>query len=373
MARAGRTARRTPRNPRRGLSGTASALAPCRGRRIGCQDGSLLWGRGPRRCGPRNLRGATPCRPRIPAGKRSDDDVRPPLPDRCEPHGRPLRRPRASPHAEHRPAHRHHRLFGGRRAHGHRPDRGRIRRLDDPALVPAARRHRFGRGPRGRRLGVPRRPRHPHDRRRLDARPLLRAGVRAGARPVLGDGLPPARHERAPRRALRRVAAADRRVLAHARLAARRRTRGAGAGCHDSRLLRGLRRRGQRLPRRPPGRRCVARIRGDGAAERRLRDRTVDPGRLGGVAQGDGVGPAQQHRRRDRSRAARRGLHPRPDRRPLPRVPLRGPPRDRADDHGRCAVGGGVGCLGERRGGGHPRRQRRQHRERRRGDGRVVA
>ena len=53
------------------------------------------------------------------------------------------------------------------------------------------------------------------------------------------------------------------------------------------------------------GRRCVARVRRPRPAEPRLRDRAVDAGRLGRVAEGDGLGPPLQHRGRDRAGAAR--------------------------------------------------------------------
>ena len=58
----------------------------------------------------------------------------------------------------------------------------------------------------------------------------------------------------------------------------------------------------QRLPRRPRRRRRVVRVRRARAAEPRLRDRAVDARRLGGVAEGDGLGPPHQHRGRDRAR-----------------------------------------------------------------------
>ena len=54
-------------------------------------------------------------------------------------------------------------------------------------------------------------------------RPVHRAGLRHGAGTVLGDGLPPPRHERPPGRDVRRRARSHRRVPAHDGLARRRR------------------------------------------------------------------------------------------------------------------------------------------------------
>ncbi len=95
--------------------------------------------------------------------------------------------------------------------------------------------------------------------------------------------------------------ARDRRVRPHHGLAPGRRA-GAGAGqARDPRRARGLRRRRQRLPRRTHARRELAR-RVHRAPRRRPRlpARAVDAGRLAGLAQGDGLGPARQHDRRDR-------------------------------------------------------------------------
>ena len=98
--------------------------------------------------------------------------------------------------------------------------------------------------------GAARRPRHPAALRRHRRRPVLRAGLRAGAGPVLRDGLPPPRHGRPALGAVRRADARDRQV---------RSAPWAGAGspsgscaCSAPRpagLPRGLQRRRQRLPR----------------------------------------------------------------------------------------------------------------------------
>ena len=64
-------------------------------------------------------------------------------------------------------------------------------------------------------------------------------------------------------------------------------------------------------------------------AELRLQGRGLDAGGLGRVAQGDGVGPARQHGRRDRARPDVGAPDAGRDRRAVPGVPLRPAPADR--------------------------------------------
>ena len=81
----------------------------------------------------------------------------------------------------------------------------------------------------------------------------------------------------------------------------------------------------QRLPRVPQpvaDRRAVHRAR---PRRPRLPARTVDRGRLAGLAQGDGVGPQGQPRRGDRARPGVRRPHAGPGRRALPGLRLPGP------------------------------------------------
>ena len=61
----------------------------------------------------------------------------------------------------------------------------------------------------------------------------------------------------------------------------------------------------------------------------RLQAREVDPGRLGGLAQGDGLGPARQHAGRDRPLPDDQPPRPEADRRPVPAVPVRPEQADR--------------------------------------------
>ena len=153
---------------------------------------------------------------------------------------------------------------------------------------------------------VPRRRGHPAARRRDRPRPLLRAGLRARAGPVLGDGLPPPRH----RRPASPSCSASRRSAPTPSSA---RSTGAASPSRSTtlldpslaRVLRRLRRRRERLPRRAQRRRPLARVRRARPAEPRLLPRAVDAGRLDRVAEGHGLGPAVEPRRRDRPGAAR--------------------------------------------------------------------
>ena len=91
----------------------------------------------------------------------------------------------------------------------------------------------------------------------------------------------------------------------------------------------------QRLPAGPVALGHLAGVLRALARRARLHARGVEPGRLAGLAQGDGVGPARQHGRRDRPGAGRGQPHPRAGRRALPRLPLRRAPADRPAGRGR--------------------------------------
>ena len=178
-----------------------------------------------------------------------------------------------------------------------------------PPVVPAdRRRHRRARARRPTVDGAARRPRHPADLRRHRRRPVPRAGLRAGAGPVLRDGLPPAHHRRPALRAVRR-ARRSRPTSSSARWA------GAGSpsrSCRCSARRRSATSRPTPTASTPTSTRPHARRRSSleytvlGARRPRLQARAVDAGRLAGLAQGDGVGPARQHGRRARARPRRR-------------------------------------------------------------------
>ena len=72
-----------------------------------------------------------------------------------------------------------------------------------------------------------------------------------------------------------------------------------------------------------------------GPERSRLRARAVAARRLAGLAQGDGVGPARQHGRRDRPCDGQPRPHARGDRRALPGLRHRGTPADRQHGRGR--------------------------------------
>ncbi len=112
-------------------------------------------------------------------------------------------------------------------------------------------------------------------------------------------------------------------------LAPGRRAGVGGAPAADPAGAGGVRRRGQRLPRLPRAEPAGGGVLPAPARRARLHARAVDPGRLAGVAQGDGVGPARQHGRRDRPGAGRGRPHAGRGRAALPGVPLRRPPADR--------------------------------------------
>ena len=182
----------------------------------------------------------------------------------------------------------------------------------------------------------PRRPRHPPALRRLARGPDARAGVRARAGAVLRDGRPPARDRRAGSRSCSaRTRARDRRVRPHHGLAPGRRAGARADQAGDPRRARGVRRRRQRLPRLAQPVRARRRVHRPARRRARLPARAVDAGRLAGLAQGDGLGPARQHDRRDRPGAGAGGPHPGPGRAAVPAVPLRPERPDRAAGRGR--------------------------------------
>ena len=170
---------------------------------------------------------------------------------------------------------------------------------------------------------------HPAAVRRLPRRPDARAGLRAGPGALLRDGPAPARHGRAALRAVRRGDARDRPGDPHDGLAPGGRARAGADRAADPAGARGLRRRGERLPRRARFERAGRGVLPPAARRARLHARGLDAGRLAGVAQGDGVGPARQHAGRDRPGAGGGRPHRRRGRPALPAVPVRRAPADR--------------------------------------------
>lgn len=198
--------------------------------------------------GPETRSAAKPCRLPIPwKALRRRCLISPPSPARTARSRTRRLRARAHAAAPDRPPHRHHRLLGGRGAHRHRPDRGRFRRLDDPALVPQL--DGTVTAPGEADVGVPRRPRHPDDRGRLD-HDLFYAQGYVQAQDQFWE-MDFRRHVTSGQCRTSASQAADRPVPADARLAPRRRAGGRRPRRHHPRLLRGLRRRGERVPRRP--------------------------------------------------------------------------------------------------------------------------
>ena len=213
--------------------------------------------------------------------------------------------------------------------------------LVDPAGLPPARRRHHVRRPRRAGDGLPRRPRHPADLRPDAGRPVPRAGLRPRPGPVLGDGLPPARHRRAAVRAVRPDQVETDTFL---RTLGWRRVAEAGVALlpPETRAhLPGVRRRVNAwiadhgaAPTRPARRAWSTRVLG-----LRNGDYTIEPwqsGRLARLAQGDGLGPARQHGDGDRPRAAPgQRADPGAGGPALPRVPVRPQPPDRRRRRGR--------------------------------------
>ncbi len=212
---------------------------------------------------------------------------------------------------------------GGAAGGGHR-----LGRLDRAQVVPAdlRRGHRRRAGTADR--GPARRARHPADLRRHGPGPLLHPGVRACAGPVLRDGLPPPRGGRSAVRA-GRARRSRLRCLRPLAGVVRGGEPGAGRARRDVALVPGgLCRRGQRLPRGSYVQRAVARVRRTRDHRPRLRARALDAHRLAGLVEGAGMGPAQQHGRRDHPGAVR---HHRDSERgggAVPRLPGRRAPAD---------------------------------------------
>ena len=169
-------------------------------------------------------------------------------------------------------------------------------------------------------------------------RPDARAGLRARAGAVLRDGRAPPRHRRPALGAVRR----GRRS---------RPTRScapwAGAGSPSRSWRCSSPRPATALEAYADGVNAYLETAQPGRARRRVhrarrstgldyRARAVDAGRLAGLAQGDGVGPARQHGRRDRPGAALPRPHARARSPQLyPRVPLRPARADRRPGRGR--------------------------------------
>lgn len=147
------------------------------------------------------------------------------------------------------------------------------------------------------------RKRNPPDLRGQGRGPLPGSGLCPGPGPLLGDGRTPPHDRRASVGDVRRQPGGDRRLLAHARMA-----RGRGEGVQatpgqDQGLPQGLLGGCQRLPQEPQGLGALRRVRGTRPGGRRLQAALLDTGRLRGLAQGDGLGPARQHVGRDRQSA----------------------------------------------------------------------
>ncbi len=111
----------------------------------------------------------------------------------------------------------------------------------------------------------------------------------------------------------------------------------------------GLQRRRERLPARPHALGDVAGVHAAGPHRPGLHGRGLDARGLGRLAEGDGVGPARQHGRRDPARPDVGDPHARRDRRPVPAVPVRPAPAHRRPGRGR-----GRGVRAGRDRGRHP-------------------
>ncbi len=255
-------------------------------------------------------------------------------------HGRrpPAKDPPDAPHEEEVPARPSVPSRTGRPA-GRRCVRQRVLGGEHrPGLLPGGDGQHLG----GRDVGTRRRQagreRHPAAVRRHPRRPVPSPGLRPGAGPVLGDGRPPAHHLRAALGDVRIEPGRDRHLPADHGLAP-----GRAAGVRHQALRRhqeepaGLLGRRERLACPAPGR--CERLAGVHAARRgarRLQARAVEPGRLGRLAEGDGLEPLRQPAGGDRPLAAVPGLHRGQDRPALPGLPVRPQRHHReADRHGR--------------------------------------
>ncbi len=224
----------------------------------------------------------------------------------------------------------------GRAAGGRR----RLRRLPrghrGPRLLSGGGRQRQGGGPEraGRREAG--RQRHPAAVRRHPRGPVPRPGLRPGAGPLLGDGRPAAHHRRPALRDVRRRPGRHRHLHPDHGLAA-----GGAEGVRhqavagDQEVPAGLLGRRERLALRAPRRReGLAGVRPARRRQQRLPARAVEPGGLGGLAQGDGLEPLREPPGGDRPLAADPGLRPGQDRRAVPGLPVLPQRHHREDRHG---------------------------------------
>ena len=192
-----------------------------------------------------------------------------------------------------------------------------------------------------------RRLRHPADLRLVRRGPVHGPGLRPGAGPVLRDGRAPPHDLRPALGDVRQGPGQDRRVPAHARLApgGAEGVRHQAVGRHEE-VPPGVRQGSQRLPRRARTARTSPWSTRRSGFTNDYAPAEVDPGRLGGLAQGDGLGPARQHAGRDRPLPDDEPPRPEADRRPVPGLPVRAgtrrssrrartTARTRTFDHGR--------------------------------------
>ena len=186
-----------------------------------------------------------------------------------------------------------------------------------------------------------RRQRHPAHLRRQPHRPGPRAGLRARPGAVLPDGPAPAHHRRPARRAGRHGRHRGRQGHPHAGVAAHRRGGAAHPQAGDPADAAGLRRRREHLPARPQPPRGGGRVHGARPDPVPRRDRGVVAGRQPLLAEGDGLGPQGQLRRRARPRPAGGAADHGADQPDLPAVRRRGAP---ADPRARRVVAAGAGA-----------------------------
>lgn len=138
------------------------------------------------------------------------------------------------------------------------------------------------------------------------------------------------RHDlRAPLGDVRQGPGRQRRIPAHPRLGpcGERGVRHQAVARHEE-VPPGIRQGSQRLPGGQGRRGNLPGVRG-ARVQQRLQAREVDPGRLGGLAEGDGLGPARQHAGRDRPRPDDQPPGPQADRGPVPGLPVRPEQADR--------------------------------------------
>ena len=149
--------------------------------------------------------------------------------------------------------------------------------------------------------------------------PLPGAGIRPGAGPLLGDGRPPPHDRRAALGDVRQRAGQDRRLPAHPGLAPGRARRSTTPTVgRDQEVPPGLRGRVSTPTSRARTARTISVEYAALGFSNDYRPAEVDPGRLGRLAQGDGLGPARQHAGRDRPFADDQPARRKADRGPVP-------------------------------------------------------